>query len=601
MNWTELFPVLEQAFDAGQCQEYLRGIWENDRWFTTPAFAKTAAACESWMREAGLSQVERLPLSADGRTAYGDWVLPRAWDVDEAVLELPDGTRLADYRQVPCSLVMHSAPSPEGGVRAGVLRVEDPDAADPASVAGKLLFTNRPARELIPLAVSGGAAGILSEYFPLYPGVRDNLDGLDEISRWDNDFKVPVNDTGLFAFSLSPRNANRLRAEMEKGPVTLYARVDTRFYDGECSTVSGLLPGSDPEAGEILLYGHLYEPGAEDNGSGCAMLLELARSLTRLVAGGALPQPRRGIRFVMGYECVGSMGYLTAHPDRKHLCGIVADMVGTEAVDRAHLGLWHDPISNWSFADIVLPAIVRDWQKTQGRAFFYEERPFSVGSDNIMADPAWGFPTMAMITEPAFSYHSSLDTPERIEPEVLRRNGVLLGAAALWLAAAGANEADGLALRLQKEPEEWLEAYPEPLREFARRSALASLERFSGGWGIPEEASIPPMPEEARAMGGARVPVREVPGCLTFAANPQLAGGRWKPAWNDALNCPLFWADGRRTLWEIAVLSAWEQKQIRDGELWKQFVFLQEYFAFLQENSFLSWKTSEEGRESRGI
>ena len=177
----------------------------------------------------------------------------------------------------------------------------------------------------------------------------------------------------------------------------------------------------------------------------------------------------------------------------------------------------------------------------------------------------------------------------------------MLGAAALWLAAAGANEADGLALRLQKEPEEWLEAYPEPLREFARRSALASLERFSGGWGIPEEASIPPMPEEARAMGGARVPVREAPGCLTFAANPQLAGGRWKPAWNDALNCPLFWADGRRTLWEIAVLSAWEQKQIRDGELWEQFVFLQEYFAFLQENSFLSWKTSEEGRESRGV
>ena len=102
-------------------------------------------------------------------------------------------------------------------------------------------------------------------------------------------------------------------------------------------------------------------------------------------------------------------------------------------------------------------------------------------------------------------------------------------------------------------------------------------------------------------MGGARVPVREVPGCLTFAANPQLAGGRWKPAWNDALNCPLFWADGRRTLWEIAVLSAWEQKQIRDGELWDQFVFLREYFAFLQENSFLSCKTSEEGRESRGV
>ena len=86
MNWTNFFSVLADAFDSGHCLELVREIWENDRWFTFSAFERTAAFCERQMREAGLSEVERLPLKADGHTAYGDWVIPRAWDVSEAYL-----------------------------------------------------------------------------------------------------------------------------------------------------------------------------------------------------------------------------------------------------------------------------------------------------------------------------------------------------------------------------------------------------------------------------------------------------------------------------------------------------------------------------------
>ncbi len=82
-------------------------------------------------------------------------------------LELPDGRRLADYQSVPCSLVMYSAPTPPEGIWAEVLAVEDPNQVNPASVKGKLLLTDRTSRELIPLAMEGGAVGILSDFIPL--------------------------------------------------------------------------------------------------------------------------------------------------------------------------------------------------------------------------------------------------------------------------------------------------------------------------------------------------------------------------------------------------------------------------------------------------
>lgn len=589
MNWTNFFSVLADAFDSGHCLELVREIWENDRWFTFSAFERTAAFCERQMREAGLSEVERLPLKADGHTAYGDWVIPRAWDVSEAYLELPDGRRLADYQSVPCSLVMYSAPTPPEGIWAEVLAVEDPNQVNPASVKGKLLLTDRTSRELIPLAMEGGAVGILSDFIPL-SAARKTLDGLEEVSRWDNDFRVPVNDTGLFAFSLSPNSGRLLRSLLRDGPVCLYAKVSTRFYDGECYTVSGLLPGSDPEAKELLLYGHLCEPGAEDNASGCALLMELAEKLAALIREGYLSRPQRGIRFVIGYECVGSMGYLALHPERagRQLCAIVADMVGTEKIDNAHLGIWHDPVSNWSFLDAVLPAVVRDWQKTERQIFQWEERPFSVGSDNIMADPCWGFPTAAMITEPAFSYHSSLDTPDRIEPETLRRNAAILGAAALWLASAGPEEAGQLADWLLEKPDEWLGSCQASLREAALKQAMESLKRL----GLEElppcaETSLPELPSSVGTLESNKIYRRKVPGCLTFATAPKLRDSPWKPAWNDSLNCPLFWADGRRTLWQIAVLSAWEQGKTQDREIREEFLRLHAYFSFLEVHGYL--------------
>lgn len=576
-------------FSWERCRGFVEQIYSTDRWFSNDSFQKTARFCARALEEAGLSQVEVLPLRADGRTRYGDWVISRAWSAKSASLRMcKGGTLLADYGRVPCSLSMYSAPTPPEGVRAQAVCI---DGKNPLpDVRGCLIVTSGPARDAVPLALEGGAVGIVSDYMPLFPGVRDSREEMRDVSRWENDFILPRNDTGLFAFNLSPANGERLRRALNgPEPVYLEARVDAEEADGVLPTVSAALPGADGAAGEVLVYGHLYEPGANDNASGCALILELAHCLTEGIRKGLLPRPRRTIRFAMGHECGGSTGYLLAHPDRRPGMALVADMVGSETADRARLSVWHNPLANWSFMDAALIRLLEDCRARWDGQLTWEERPFAVGTDNMLGDPAWNMPTVALITEPALSYHSSLDTPERIEERVMRRNARILGAA-LLLCADREEEAEQLSAWLKEQTGQGREKASHPLEamlwERAQARAVRALGVSPSGEGGADElpAGICGEPPDRDA---ARVPVRLRPGCLTFSGVEALKESRWQPAWNTELNLPLFWADGERTLWEIACLSGAETG---DEDFVRRLEWMKDYFDVLARHGYVAWK-----------
>ena len=71
-------------------------------------------------------------------------------------------------------------------------------------------------------------------------------------------------------------------------------------------------------------------PGANDNCTGVATLLEIGRTLARLIRDGALPKPRRTIRFVWGNEISGSTAFMNKHPELqdKLLAALNFDMTG---------------------------------------------------------------------------------------------------------------------------------------------------------------------------------------------------------------------------------------------------------------------------------
>jgi hypothetical protein len=608
--YENLFKALETEFDKDRALGFVKGIWENDRWFRTPSFVKTARYCAALMREMGLADIEMLPVKADGRTPYGDWVLPRAWNARSASLKLigkPPGPDvvLCDYQLNPCSLIMYSAPHPL--VETAAVLVDDPTRLPDVSLEGKIIVTRRIARELVPIAVKYGAIGIASDYIPLYPGIRDTREQMAGFHRWDNDFIVPTDTHGLFGFSLDPAGGSLLRSLLKEGPVRLAAEVDTLIYEGESYTVSGAIPGQEADAGELVAFGHLYEPGANDNASGCAVLLELARCIQAGLRKGKIPAPRRTIRFVFGHECVGSMAYVSSHPERigKTHFALVADMVGTEKIDKARLGLYHNPIASWSCLDALAPEIVNAYQRRRGTVFEWDEKVYG-GGDSHLADPCFKMSSVMYMAVPALSYHSSMDIPDRIEPDILMRNGILMGTLLLFCAGLGPGEAPWLRekiledIKLRRQHEA---GHRKGLWDIARSRALAE----------PEE--LPPvfrqLPEGVSEAEAAIVPVRLVKGSLTFAAKPIFLDQPWPPAPEKPLNVPtfwggnvlgtaLFWADGKRNLWQIAVLS-WlegdsgsspENSQVRG--MAEHFHFLKRYFTFLSENGYMRLTAASE-------
>ena len=96
--------------------------------------------------------------------------------------------------------------------------------------------------------------------------------------------------------------------------------------------VVATIPGTDPAAGEVVLTAHLCHEsaGANDNASGSAAILEVARALAAAIRKQALPPPRRTIRFLWLPEITGSQAYLVRHPEivARLVAGVHMDMVG---------------------------------------------------------------------------------------------------------------------------------------------------------------------------------------------------------------------------------------------------------------------------------
>ena len=555
--------VLQQEFDTKSCLEILSSIWENDRWFDFKAFEKTARYCESVMNEIGLAEVEMLPLKADGTTVYGDWQMPQAWDVNSATLAFADtGEKLADYLHTPTSLAMYSAPTAAGGVKAQVV---DADKLSNLScdLKGKILLTSDSANTVVALAQKTGAVGIISDFIPLYKNVRDNPMDLKGHSRWDNTFCTPKNETGLFAFNLSPENGKLLRERMQNGDVTVHATVDTAFRNGDNYVVSGAILGETDE--EVMAYGHLYEPGALDNASGCAVLLALADCINRCIKEGILPKPKRTLRFVIGWECVASTAWLIAHPGRQRntVAGIVADMVGTEAIDNTFLRIWHNPMANYGFTDALIRELLQAQREQLSDNYPAAHRQFGIATDNIICDTYWGIPTISFITEPALSYHSSLDSPDRIDPRILTRCAVLIGAF-MWQCAQMTCE------------------------EKKRLNALSMEELAGTNPRLAAEIECLKQNQlvaKSDQLKSNSVPKRLIPGCLTGAVKPEADYSKWPLAWNTALHLPLFWVNGELSLEQVIRLAAAE---LGRSDLDAYRAEMTEFFEFLAKNGFIA-------------
>ena len=232
-----------------------------------------------------------------------------AWDGEEGDLYLvsPVKKKIASLSQVPTSL---ASGSKDADVEAELVYVGAGREADYAGkdVKGKVVLGSGSVGGVFGTAVNQrGAAGALGTGSS---GASSNAPGwtLDQIG-WSS--VSPQADKGGFGFALSLRQFLELRNYCERGDkVVVRAHVRAKTYPSKMNVISAAIPGTDPAAGELLVVAHAYEtistPGANDNCTGVATILEMGRTLARLIRDGAIPKPRRTIRFLWGNEISGS-------------------------------------------------------------------------------------------------------------------------------------------------------------------------------------------------------------------------------------------------------------------------------------------------------
>src|SRR5438477_7987186 len=133
----------------------------------------------------------------------------------------------------------------------------------------------------------------------------------------------------------SHRTARAMQERLHNGEhIRLHARVRAGQHPGFYEVVTASIEGADPKLKntEIAFSCHLdhQRPGANDNASGCVTILEVARTLQKLINEGTLRRPARTIRFIWPPEIEGTVTLLNAKSEfaQRIRTAIHMDMVG---------------------------------------------------------------------------------------------------------------------------------------------------------------------------------------------------------------------------------------------------------------------------------
>ncbi|MGB8458103.1 MAG: M28 family peptidase [Candidatus Acidiferrum sp.] len=449
-------------------------------------------------REYGLSDVQILEFPADGKIFYGTQRSRPAWDAEvgelweldsvgtgcyEAAHKKPQSDEearkvLAVLLKEECDPKLHQRLLASYAAEPVVLS-EDSESADVTAelvdvgdgtkesdyagkdVKGKIVLVSASPGAAQELAVGKfGAVGIVS----YQQNQKNAWWGEDEnLIRWGHLETFSSNKT--FAFMVSLKTAWGMRERLARGEkITLHAVVKAGQHAGNYEVVTATIPGADAKLKEeeIAFSCHLdhQRPGANDNASGCVTILEVARTLQKLIAEGKLARPARTIRFIWPPEIEGTLALLNGKPEfAKRIKAVVhMDMVGGEPATKAVFHVTRGPMSlpsfvhdaAWAFAEWVneesyqfaatgkaeYPMVAPEGGKEPLRA---EYSAYTMGSDHdVYQDSSFGIPAIYLNDWPDRYIHTNFDTAANIDTTKLKRAAFIGAASGYFL--AGINE-----------------------------------------------------------------------------------------------------------------------------------------------------------------
>ncbi|MEW6733266.1 MAG: DUF4910 domain-containing protein [Acidobacteriota bacterium] len=435
----------------------------------SPGFHEAAVYIAEKARLYGLEDVKIEAYPADGTTVYNTFRSYQGWEAQLGLLTeiSPRNYVIADYSKLHVALADYSN---DADVTTQLIDVNtglsEKDYLG-KDVKGKIVLAGGNVAAVHKEAVEKrGAAGILS--------YQQN-----QVTGWSGDYPdnvrwghlSPYNIKNRFAFMISLRQARTFQARLANGEqIQLQASVRARVKPSQFEVVTGIIRGTDASAGEIAYSCHLchQKPGANDNASGAATILEDARILSQLIKIGKLPRPRRTIRFIWPPEIAGTACYFARNPDivKRMRAAIHMDMVGgSHQVTKAILHLTRTPASLPSYVNDVAAVfgeyVIQGSRRAAMEGDFSdaliasegtkeilvaEPTSFTMGSDHeIFQEGSFRIPTIYLNDWPDVFIHTNNDSPANMDATKLQRVAVIGAAAGYFLAAATEPEAKALA------------------------------------------------------------------------------------------------------------------------------------------------------------
>jgi aminopeptidase YwaD len=406
------------------------------------------------------------------------------------------------------------------------------------NVKGKIVLVSAQPGAVQDLAVGKfGAAGIVSyaqNQKTAWWGEDENL------IRWGH--LETFSEHKTFAFMVSLKTARGLEERLAHGGrITLHAVVKAGQHAGNYEVVTATIPGTDAKFKdeEIAFSCHLdhQRPGANDNASGCVTILEIARTLQKLIREGKLGRPAHTIRFIWPPEIEGTITLLNAKPEfaKRIRAAIHMDMVGGGVETKAVFHVTRGPMSlpsyvhdvAWTFAEFVneqsykfaatgkaeFPFVAPEGGKEPLRA---EYSVYTMGSDHdVYQDSSFGIPAIYLNDWPDRYIHTNFDTAANIDTTKLKR-AAFIGAASAWFLAGPMDDERRYMMMLSAmmvltagSERRKLEMYERMAKMYEEKDVLKraydeyelvseSQPKFEGTSGVPAD-SIKPEPLPANA------------------------------------------------------------------------------------------------------
>ncbi|MFZ1806740.1 MAG: M28 family peptidase [Cyclobacteriaceae bacterium] len=465
LNESELISLLDDELSGESAKRNLEYLSRLHRMRGSEDYQKAVEFIQTQLKGYGLEKIEFLKIPADGKIMYGTQKSRPAWDVQFAELwELENingqwspTTRIGNWEAVPLVLAQDSE---SGDVIADLIDVgtgrSDEDYAN-KNIKGKLVLTSSQPGAIVPLAIAKyGAAGIIS-YAQNQPtawyGENDNL------IRWGHLETFAEDKT--FAFMVSLKQARDFQNRLKDGKlIKLSAKVKAGQHPGNYDILTAVIEGADPNLKneEIAFTCHLDHPrpGANDNASGSVTIMEVARTLKKLIDEGKIARPKRTIRFIWSPEIEGTTVLLNYRPAlATNIKAVIhMDMVGGGPETKAIFHVSRSPKSLPSFVSdigeafgmylnevsdkyasgeaVSNPVVSLEGGKEDLHAVLGQ---FHMGSDfQVFSEGSFRIPSIYLHDWPDRYIHTNYDLPANIDPTKLKRSG-FIGAASAYVLA----------------------------------------------------------------------------------------------------------------------------------------------------------------------